>query len=235
MPDDELHVGELPDDGIELRRDRIGPITGVDQHHDTQLVAFAHHRTQPVQGPVRAVGMHVGVQLQHLEAVLADMELQLGGPVVGPETRVVVEVPDEPIRVPLGQLSHISHVVADPLPARPPAVTPRRVPRRGLDETHIDTPRLAVDPIRPIHHGQHPLTRERLAGMTPSLINHVGRMQMGVDDHAGSSLPMRSDGRTGARRRAKPVGLRSCGPRAASPRHSAEGSPPAGLDPGSCR
>src|SRR5690606_41762922 len=74
-----------PDDRVELGGDRVGAVAGVDEHDDAELVAHPHDGAQPVQGPVGPVGVHVCVQLQHLVAVLADVELQLGRPVLRAE------------------------------------------------------------------------------------------------------------------------------------------------------
>ncbi len=185
MPDDEVHARELPDDLVVLGGDAVRAVAGVQQDHHPQLGADPKGRPQPVQGPVRPVGVHVGVQLHHLEAVLPDVELELLGPVLRAEPGVVGEVSDEPVGVALHQLHDVGHVVADALPASPHAVLPYRVAGRRLDAAVIDPPRLAVHPVRAVHHLEHPLAGERLPVVAPSLVDDVGGMEVGVDDHWG--------------------------------------------------
>ena len=183
VADDELHRRELADHRIELGGNAVRPVAGVDQDDDVVLRAHFHRRAQPVERAVGPVVVHVGVQLQHLEAVLLDVELELERALLRAEARIQHEIADEAVGILLGQLGAVRHVVADALAAGAAADAVHRVARRRHDEAHVDAARLAVDPVRPVHQLEHALAVERRAGMTPGLVDQIGGMQVGIDDH----------------------------------------------------
>lgn len=188
MPDDEIDHRELANDRIEHRRNGVRPITGVDEHDDAEFRALLHRRAQPVEGPVGPVTMHVGMQLQHLEAVFLDMEFELGRAVFRPPAGIVVEVADEAVRVFLAKFGDIRHVIADAFAAHAVAVAIACIAGRRLDEAHVDPARLAVDHIGSVHQLQHALAVEGRAGVAPCLVDQIGRVEVGIDDHAISPI-----------------------------------------------
>ncbi len=188
MADDEVYHREFANDGIELRRDRIGPVTCVDKHNDAQLRTFLHGRPEPFQCPVGAITMHVGMQLQHFEAVFLDVEFQFRSPVLRAPARIEVEVTDEAVRIFLAKLGDIRHVIANAVAPAAVTIAITRIAGWRLNEAHIDPARLAVDHIRAVHELQHTLAGERFTGMTPGLVDQIGWMKMGVDDHVDSPL-----------------------------------------------
>ncbi|MNE48626.1 hypothetical protein D3C80_1431010 [compost metagenome] len=190
MTDDEIDHRELADDRVEHRRNRVWAVTGVDQHHDVVLGADLHRRTQPVQRPVRAIAVHVGVQLEHLEAVFLDVEFQLRRTVFRSPARVEVEVADEAVRVFHAEFGDVGHVVTHTFAAPAVAVAITGVARWRLDEAHVDAARFAVDHVRAVHQLEHALAGEGFAGVAPGLVDQVGGVQMGVDDHRFSSWPV---------------------------------------------
>ncbi len=183
VTDDEVDHRELADDRVEHRRDRVRAVAGVDEDDDAEFGALLHRRTQPFKRAVGTVAVHVGMQLQHLEAVFLDVEFQLRSAVFRPPARVVVEVADEAVRVLLAKLGDVGHVVANAFAALAVAVTVAGVARRRLDEAHVDTARLAVDHVGAVHQLEHALAREGRTRMTPRLVDEVGRVKMGIDDH----------------------------------------------------
>src|SRR5574337_1656585 len=138
MPDDEIDHRELADDRIEHRRDRVGPIAGVDEDDDAEFGAFLHRGPQPVERAIGPVTVHVGVQLQHFEAVFLDMELELRRAVFQAPARIVVEVADEPVGVLPTELGAISHVFANAFAPHAVAGAGAGVAGGRLDEAHID-------------------------------------------------------------------------------------------------
>ncbi len=188
MTDDEVDHRKLADNGVKLRRDRIRAITCMDEHDDAQLRTFLHGGPQPFECAVRAIAMHVGMQLQHLEAIFLDVEFQFRCSVFRAPPWIVIEVADEAVRILLAELGDIGHVVSNAVASATVAVAVACIAGRRLDEAHIDPAWLAVDHIGPVHELQHTFAVKRFTGMAPGLIDQIGWMQMGIDDHLDSPL-----------------------------------------------
>src|SRR5450830_118234 len=186
VTDDEVHHRELADDRVEHRRYRVRPVARVDQHDDVIFGAHLHRRAQPVQRPVGTVAVHVRVQLEHLEAVFLDVVFQFQRALLRTPAWIEGEVADKAVRVFVAKLRDIGHIVADAVAAAPVAVAIARIARRRLDEAHVDAARLAVDDVGPVHHLEHALAVERFARVAPGLVDQVGGVQVGVDDHCQS-------------------------------------------------
>jgi len=74
------------------------------------------------------------------------------------------------------------------MPSRPVRLPSRHwvLPGGRLDQAHVDAARLAVDHVGAVHQLEHALAVERRAVMPPGLVDQIGRVQMGIDDHASA-------------------------------------------------
>ncbi|MNY13947.1 hypothetical protein D3C86_1471060 [compost metagenome] len=185
MTDDEIDHRELADHRVEHRRDRVRAVAGMDQHHDVVLGADLHRRAQPVQRAVGPVGVHVGLELDHLEAEPLHVVFHRVHAVLHAAARVVDVAANEALRVLLHHLARVAHVHVDGLCAAALAVGVRvdGVALRRLDESLVDAARLAVEGERTVHHADQAFARERVAVMPPGQVDQVRRIATGVDDH----------------------------------------------------
>ena len=182
---DEVDVRELLDDRRPLGRDAVGAVTRVQLDQHAQFGALLHRRTQPVLGAVGTIGMHVGLELHHLETVFAYMPFQLGHAVGHAIARVVDKAAEKTVRVLLHHLDGVGHVLADARHAgffmHPVGVD--GVALRRLDEGLVDAARLAADGVGAVHHLDKTFAGERLAIMPPGDIHQIGGVATGIDDH----------------------------------------------------
>ena len=127
--------------------------------------------------------MHVGVQLEHLEAVFLDVVFELERAILRAPTRVEIEIADEAIRIFLRQVGAVLHVIAHTVATLAVAFAVAGIAGWRLDKPHVNAARLAVDVVGPVHQLEHALTGERLAGVAPGFVDQIGRVQVGIDDH----------------------------------------------------
>ncbi len=168
----------------------------LDQH--AQLGALGQRRPEPVQRAVGPVGVHIGLELHHLEAVFRHVAFDGLDAVLHAAARVVDEAADQPVRILAHHFQRVGHVGVDGFGAGYFAVRVGidGVALRRLDKGLVDAARLAVHEIRAVHHLDQAFAGEWVAIVAPGQIDQVGRITAGVDDHGISSQYFRLGWRT---------------------------------------
>ena len=158
-------------------------VARVNQHHGVVLGADLHGRPQPFQRAIGTIAMHVGMQLDHLEAIFLDMELQFRRPVFRAPARIEGKAADKAIGPSLDEFDHIRHIVTNTLATTAIAIAIARIAGWRLDKAHVDTTWFAVDHIGTIQQRNHAFAGEWRPRMAPGLVHQIGGMQMSVDNH----------------------------------------------------
>ena len=159
-------------------------------YRHTQLGAFFESRAHPVQRAVGPVGMHIGLHLNHLEAMLLDIALYGFDAVLDAAARVVDKAANEAVGMLLHAFECVSHVIVDGLAARLLTVAPcvDGVALGRLNEGLVDTAGFAIDVVGAIHGFEQPVHGIGFAVVPPSQVNLVGGVAADVDDHVSLLL-----------------------------------------------